>query len=167
MNNIKIDSYFETEDNTILFKMKPIYGTDAERDCATINYGNKLYFVDHKDKDKIINFNKNFVFISNESEDYPSYSYNYKRFTYLDFIFNYNNESVYYKFKNNNKYDLRSCNVELFHFYHEVVTKKYNVIEYKNGHHLKIGQDANIMKNPMWKIIENNTEFWLMFCEKN
>ena len=167
MNNIKIDSYFETDDNTILSKMKPIYGTDEELDCGTINYGNKLYFVDHKEKDKIINFNKNFVFITSENEDYPSYSYNYKRFTYLDFIFNYNNESVYYKFKNNNKYDLRKCNVELFHFYHEVVTKKYNVIEYKNGHHLKIGQDANIMKNPMWKIVENNTEFWLMFCEKN
>lgn len=167
MNNIKIDSYFETEDNTILSKMKPIYGTDEELDCGTINYGNKLYFVDHKDKDKIINFNKNFVFITSENEDYPSYSYNYKRFTYLDFIFNYNNESVYYKFKNNNKNDLRRCNVELFHFYHEVIAKKYNVIEYIIGHYLTIGQDANIMKNPLWIVKENNNEYLLMYCEKN
>ena len=33
-----------------------------------------------------------------EDEDYPSYSYNYKRFTYLDFIFNFNKDSSYYHF---------------------------------------------------------------------
>ena len=167
MNINKIDSYFEANDNIILSKMKPVYGTDELLNCGTITFGNKVYLIDYKDKDKIINFNKNFIFNDFENEIYPSYTYNYKRFTYLDFIFNYNNESVYFKFNNNSNYDLRRCNVEIYHFYHENIIKKYNVIEYIKGHYITSGQDANIMKNPLWKIKENDKEYLLMYCEKD
>lgn len=167
MNINKIDSYFETNDNIILSKMKPVYGTNELLNCGTITFGDKVYFVDHKDKDKIINFNKNFIFNDYENEDYPSYTYNYKRFTYLDFIFNYNPESVCYKFKNGKIFDLRRCNVEIYHYYHKNIIEKYNVIEYISGHYLTLGQDAGIMKNPLWKISENNKEYLLMYCEKD
>ena len=167
MNINKIDSYFENDNNSILLKMKPVYGTNEILNCGTITFNNKVYFVDFKDKDNIINFNKNFVFIDCDKEDYPSYTYNYKRFTYLEFIFNYNSESVYFNFKNNNKYDLRHSNVEIYHFYHKIIMEKYNVIEYITGHYLTLGQDAGIMKNPLWKIIENDKEYLLMYCEKD
>ena len=167
MNINKIDSYFENDNNSILLKMKPVYGTNEILNCGTITLNNKVYFVDFKDKDNIINFNKNFVFIDGDKEDYPSYTYNYKRFTYLEFIFNYNSESVYFNFKNNNKYDLRHSNVEIYHFYHKIIMEKYNVIEYITGHYLTLGQDAGIMKNPLWKIIENDKEYLLMYCEKD
>ena len=110
MNINKIDSYFEIDNINILSKMKHTYGTDEELNCGTITFGSKIYYVDYKDKDKIVNFNKNFIFNDYDNEDYPSYTYNYKRFTYLDFIFNYNSESVYYNFKNSNKYDLPCYN---------------------------------------------------------
>ena len=45
--------------------------------------------------------------------------------------------------------------------------EKYNVIEYITGHYLTLGQDAGIMKNPLWKIIENDKEYLLMYCEKD
>lgn len=167
MNINKIDSYFENDNNYILSKMKPVYGTNEILNCGTITFGDKVYFVDYKDKDNIINFNKSFVFIDYDKEDYPSYTYNYKRFTYLDFIFNYNSESVYFKFKNNNKYDLRRSNVEIYHFYHKYIIENYNVIEYIPGHYLALGQDAGVMKNPLWKIIENDKEYLLMYCEKD
>ena len=167
MNINKIDSYFENDNNSILLKMKPVYGTNEILNCGTITFNNKVYFVDFKDKDNIINFNKNFIFIDGDKEDYPSYTYNYKRFTYLEFIFNYNSESVYFNFKNNNKYDLRHSNVEIYHFYHKIIMEKYNVIEYITGHYLTLGQDAGIMKNPLWKIIENDKEYLLMYCEKD
>jgi len=167
MNINKIDSYFENDNNSILLKMKPVYGTNEILNCGTITFNNKVYFVDFKDKDNIINFNKKFVFIDCDKEDYPSYTYNYKRFTYLEFIFNYNSESVYFNFKNNNKYDLRHSNVEIYHFFHKNIMEKYNVIEYITGHYLTLGQDAGIMKNPLWKIIENDKEYLLMYCEKD
>ena len=167
MNINKIDSYFENDNNSILLKMKPVYGTNEILNCGTITFNNKVYFVDFKDKDNIINFNKNFVFIDGDKDDYPSYTYNYKRFTYLEFIFNYNSESVYFNFKNNNKYDLRHSNVEIYHFYHKNIMEKYKVIEYITGHYLTLGQDAGIMKNPLWKIIENDKEYLLMYCEKD
>jgi hypothetical protein len=163
----KIDSYFEDERELTDCKMKPIYGLDESLNCGTIIYGDKTYFIDYKDKDKIINSNKNFVFINVDKEDYPSYTCNYKRFTYLDFIFNYNAESVFYNFKNNNKFDLRRCNVEIYHNYHRHILENYNFIEYIKGHYLTVGQDANIMKNPLWRIIENDKEYLLMYCEKN
>ena len=123
MNIDKIDSYFEIDNITILSKMKAVYGIDEQLNCGTITYGDKIYFLDYNDKDKIINFNKNFVFNEYDKEDYPSYTSNYTRFTYLDFIFNYNQESVEFIFKNNNQYDLRKSNVEIYHIYHKFVLK--------------------------------------------
>jgi hypothetical protein len=167
MNFNKIDSYFEEDNINISSKMKPVYGTDEQLNCGTITYGDRVYFIDNNDKDKIINFNKNFIFNDYINEDYPSYTSNYKRFNYLDFIFNYNPEIVCYNFKNNNKYDLRRNNVEIYHHYHKNIIDKYNVIEYIPGHYLKLGHDAGIMKNPLWKIRENDKEYILMYCEKD
>ena len=146
--------------------MKPKYSTNEKLMCGVIEYNNKTYLVDLNDKDRIINFNKSFVFV-NETDIYPSYCYNYKRFNYLDFIFNYNQESVYFIFKNKNQYDLRRSNVEIYHIYHKIISQKYEIIEYKRGHYLTMGQDANIMKNPIWKIKENEKEYLLMYCEKD
>ena len=163
MNPNKSHSYFEMESA----KMKPAYGVNDEYNCGVIHYGRKSFMVDLNDKDRIVNFSKKFVFIDYANEDYPSYALNYKRFTFLDFIFNYKGENVHFHFKNGDKYDLRRCNVEIYHFYHEVVSKKYDVIDYINGHYASTGQDANVMKNPLWKIVENDKEYWLMYCEKN
>ncbi len=49
----------------------------------------------------------------------------------------------------------------------QYIENNYEIIERYNGHCKKLGKDANIMKNHMWKIIENNQEFLLMYCEKN
>jgi len=146
--------------------MKPVYSTNIELLCGVIEYNNKTFLVDLSDKDRIINFNKSFVF-ANADDMYPSYSYNYKRFSYIDFIFSFSQESVYYIFKNENPLDLRRCNVEIYHFYHKNILDSYEIIEYINGHYLTMGQDANIMKNPMWRVKENDKEYLLMYCEKN
>ena len=167
MNINKIDSYSETQNTFNDVKMKPIYGTNTELKCGTICYGGNFYLVDYEDKDKIINFNKNFVFVNSENEIYPSYAYNYKRFTYLDLLFNFNEETSYYHFKNGNKFDIRRSNVEIYHHYHKNIIQNYNVIEYINGHYNCSGQDAYIMKNPLWKIRENNKEYLLLYCEKD
>jgi len=145
--------------------MKPVYLTNEELNCGVIKYNDKTYLVDTKDKDRIVNFSKKFVFVNNY-DVYPSYCSNYKRFTYLDFIFSTNNEGLYYHFKNNNCCDLRRCNVEKYHYYHKVISTKYNVLEYINGHSIDIGVSANIIKNPLWLISENDREYLLMYCEK-
>lgn len=146
--------------------MKPKYYTNEDLNCGIIEYNNNTYLVDLNDKDKIINFNASFVF-ANETDAYPSYCRNYKRVNYLNFIFNYNDETVYYKFKNDNKYDLRKNNVEIYHSYHATIIQTYKTAEYIQGHYLTIGQSANVMKNPLWKIEENGKNYLLMFCEKN
>jgi len=165
VNKIEIINKEYDNDKTE-YKMKPVYSTDTNLLCGVIEYNNKKYYVDQNDKDRIINFNKSFVF-TNGDDIYPSYCYNYKRFSYLDFIFQYNRESVYYHFKNGNELDLRKCNVEIYHYYHKNILEKYKVVEYIEGHYNQRGQDANIMKNPMWKIQENDVYYLLMYCEKN
>ena len=146
--------------------MKPKYSTNEKLMCGVIEYNSKIYLVDLNDKDRIINFNKSFIFV-NETDIYPSYCYNYKRFSYLDFIFNYNQETVYFIFKNENNCDLRRTNVEIYHIYHKNISQKYEIIEYMRGHYLTMGQDANLMKNPIWRIKENEKEYILMYCEKD
>jgi len=165
-NKNKIDKQCTSNLNNTYINMKPTYAIDNKLICGIINYNGKIYLVDLEDKDRIINFNKKFVFI-NETDIYPSYSSNYKRFNYLDFIFNYSQESVHYVFKNENQNDLRKCNVEIYHFYHKNIIETYDVIEYTKGHYLTMGQDANIMKNPIWRINENGKEYLLMYCEKD
>jgi hypothetical protein len=161
----KIDNK-NIHNSTSIEPMKPKYSTDEKLMCGVIDYNNKTYLVDLNDKDRIINFNKSFVFV-NETDIYPSYCYNYKRFNYLDFIFNYNQETVYFIFKNENQYDLRKSNVEIYHIYHKIISQKYEIIEYICGHYLTMGQDANVMKNPIWRIKENEKEYMLMYCEKD
>jgi hypothetical protein len=165
-NKNKIDIQNTPNLNNNYTIMKPTYSTDEKLLCGIIEYNNRKYFVDLIDKDRIVNFNKNFVFI-NKTDIYPSYSSNYKRFNYLDFIFNYNQETVYYLFKNGNQHDLRKCNVEIYHYYHKTIIETYDVIEYIKGHNMRMGHDANIMKNPIWKINENGKEYILMYCEKD
>ena len=162
----KIDSPSIIVSNYTIPTMKPVYSTNEELLCGVIEYNNHIYLMDLKDKDKILNFNKTFVF-ANESDIYPSYSANYKRFSYLDFIFSLNTESIHFVFKNKNQYDLRRGNVELNHWYHKTIIETYPEAKYIKGHYLTVGQDANIMKNPIWKIKENDKEYLLMYCEKN
>ena len=38
------------------------------------------------------------------------------------------------------------------HHYHNKITENYDVIEYIEGHYYTISQDANIMKNPLWRV---------------
>ena len=162
----KIESYPIENTNKTNAIMKPVYLTNEELMCGVIEYNGKTYLVDLKDKDRIINSNKSFIFI-NETDIYPSYSSNYKRYTYLDFIFSFNKENVHFVFKNNNHFDLRKSNVEIYHWYHKNIIEKYEVIKYIPGHYLTLGQSAGIMKNPIWKVKENNKEYLLMYCEKN
>jgi hypothetical protein len=55
----------------------------------------------------------------------------------------------------------------MYHHYHNKITEKYNVIEYIDGHYYKTGKDANIMKNPLWRVKEkeDGKEVLLMYCE--
>ena len=104
-------------------EMKPIYLFDKKLLCGVIEYGNNTYYLDIEDKDKIINFEKKFVF-NNESDIYPSFNYNNKRINYLEFLYGYKeNGNVNYIFKNGNEYDLRKCNINFFLLNSTISTK--------------------------------------------
>jgi len=147
-------------------EMRPVYSTNTELMCGVIEYNGKTYLFDFSDIAKIINFNKKFIFVD-EKDIYPSYPCNYKRFTYLDFIFTNNSNDTCVVFKNENQFDLRQSNVGIYHRFHKQIVEQYDVIEYIPGHNLKRGCDANIMKNPIWKIRENEKEYFLMYCDKD
>ena len=162
----KIETSSNHNMNSPNLDMKPIYSTNRELMCNTIQYNNKEYLLDFEDKDRIINSGKTFHYFHDDN-DYPSFGYNYKRVNYLHFIFDDNFESTIPIFKNNNKFDMRRCNVDIFHKHHKYVSENYNVIDHIPGHFLKSGQTANMMKNPLWKINENGKEYLLMYCEKD
>ena len=64
--------------------------------------------------------------------------------------------NIEYIFINGNDFDLRRENIIIHHIYHNTILNKYNIIDYKLGHYTENGKDAYVIKNPMWKITENN-----------
>jgi hypothetical protein len=54
------------------------------------------------------------------------------------------------------------------HYYHSAVEEKYTIMEFIPGKIVTRGkQTKDQMKNPIWKVKENNKEYLLMYCEKN
>ena len=161
----KIESINSSEN--IHKQMKVIPTVDTTLLCGVLDFSGKKYYLDFSDFNKFILEDKRLNFINN-SDVYPSYLHNYKRFSLLELLFSYNSSNINYIFKNNNPYDLRRSNVEIYHQHHEEVKKTYTIIEYIQGHYLTAGNDACVLKNPMWKIInEQNEEVILMYCETN
>lgn len=156
------------ESNDGLIKqLKVVPTVDVDLLCGILDFSGKKYLVDFPDFNKFIVANKKFTFID-ENDFYPSYLYNYKRFSLLETIFLYNSKNINYIFKNNNPYDLRRDNIEIYHYYHTIVKKNYQIIEYIQGHYMTIGNDAYVLKNPMWRIKnDNNEESIIMYCEKD
>ena len=80
----------------------------------------------------------------------------------MDILYIFKKDNIYYKFLNNNKYDLRPDNVIVYHQYHKIIEKEYNIKQYIPGHYNNNGKDAYIMKNPIWITLDNG---YLMYCE--
>lgn len=146
---------------------KLVYDFDAQLNCGIIRFDEKFVLMDFKDLFSIINFDRNFIYFNATDKDYPFYLKHHQKITYLEYLFKYDPINIEYVFKNNNKFDLRRENTIIYHNFHKTIANKYDIIEFKLGHYINTGTDAYVMKNPMWKIMENNKEYWLMYCEKD
>ena len=135
-----------------------------------IEYSNgKIYIVDEHVFEKILNFNKKFIF-NNDTEPYPSYGVNRKYITLVEFIFELNPELYSYTFKTSNIFDLRYKNIKNIVPKDFIeLTKNYNVVEYlTDGVLVRRGKYAGELKNPICKILDEfNKEEYLMLCNKN
>lgn len=135
-----------------------------------IEYSNgKIYIVDEHIFEKILNFNKKFIF-NNNTDLYPSYGVNRKYITLIEYIFEFNPELYSYTFKTNNIFDLRYKNIKNIVPKDFIeLTKNYNVVEYLTGGVLvRRGKYAGELKNPICKILNKyNKEEYLMLCNKN
>jgi hypothetical protein len=143
------------------------YDFNPQLNCGVICFNEQLVLIDFKDLFSIINFNRNFIHYYPEDKDYPYYLRHQQKISYLEYLFNFDSSNIEYVFKNNNKFDLRRENITIYHNFHKKIVEKYNIVDFKLGHYIDTGIDAYTMKNPMWKIIENEKEYWLMYCEKD
>jgi hypothetical protein len=143
-----------------------IYNFDPVLNCGVINFNDKTVTMDFKDLFSIINFDKNFIYYTDEKL-YPYYLRHNQKITYIEHLFKFDNSNIECIFKNNNPFDLRRENVTIIHKYHNAIIQSHNALDYTLGHYIENGKDAYIMKNPMWKIMENGKEYILMYCEKD
>ena len=146
--------------------ISPKYSFDNELNCNIISYNDKYIYIDCDDLMKILNFKKNFT-LNNDDDDYPSFGENYKKYFLIEFLYKFDMNSVTYIFRNNNKHDLRKCNIEIYHKYHREIAKSYKIIKYIPGHFKNRGISANQMKNPLWIVEKNGMNIILMYCEKD
>lgn len=84
--------------------------------------------------------------------EYPYYVYNYHNIDLLEHIIGLRRLNLDIEFINKNNNDLRRKNLQYKHKYHKIMIQKYPNAEYIQGHYKNNGQDAYIIKNPMWKI---------------
>lgn len=146
---------------------KLLYDFDAQLNCGVICFNDQTVLMDFKDLFSIINFDRNFIHFYPVEKDYPYYFRHNQMISYLEHLFIYDSSNIEYVFKNNNNFDLRRENLLIYHSFHRNISNKYDIIDFKLGHFFNTGNDAYIMKNPMWKIQENDKEYWLMYCEKD
>ncbi len=116
-------------------------------------------WTDLQNIDKKINFTKD--------REYPFYRENNRSISILEYLFGYKQSENIYVFKNNDSMDLRRENITCYPPIYSQLLEKYNIIDYIPGHVKTIGQQAYKMKNPIWKIKENEKEYLLMYCEKD
>lgn len=119
--------------------------------------------LDDEDHENLENFSKKIRFT--DDDKYPFYRENNRTITILEYLYGYDPKKYLYLFKNNDEYDLKRDNVTICPLEHSELIEKHNVIEYIPGHSKAIGQHANKMKNPLWKIKEENNEYLMMYCE--
>jgi hypothetical protein len=94
--------------------------------------------------------------------EYPYYVKNGKDIQITELLFGL---YVHIEFKDKNKYNLHSDNIILKYIKHSAnsfVEKNYNVIDYIQGHVSK-----SILYNPCWVILENDIQYYLIYCEIN
>jgi hypothetical protein len=144
----------------------PTFSKNDEFNCYNISGGNTVYLVDREDFQKIISIEK--VFHYDESnDDYPYYkNTNSKKISYIEIIYSINRFMNKIKHKNNNKKDLRRCNIEISSNHFAGALDEYNVIDYLGGHSKQYGIKAGVIQNPRWTIREEDgTESIAMYCE--
>ena len=78
-------------------QMKVIPSVDTTLLCGVLDFSGKKYYLDFSDFNKFILEDKRLNFINN-SDVYPSYLYNYKRFSLLEVLFSYNSSNIKYVF---------------------------------------------------------------------
>ena len=133
-------------------------------DYYYLNYGNNIKFIiDKDDWENIYQLEKTFKLY--KQQEYPSYKYNNKNVTLLEFIFKFNKEEHIYYFKNNDTHDLRRANVLCYPNLYKTIVDKYNIIDFIQGHYSTLGQSAYKIKNCLWKIKEGDKIYLLMYCE--
>ena len=121
--------------------------------------------LDEDDWTDLQNINKKLNFT--KDSEYPFYRENNRSISILEYLFGYKPSDNIYVFKNNDDMDLRRENITCYPPIYSQLVEKYNIIDYIPGHVKTIGQHAYKMKNPIWKIKENEKEYLLMYCEKD
>jgi hypothetical protein len=121
------------------------------------------FLLDNEQLVKVLNYNTKWYY---KSSIYPYYINTYAnldKVNLLEFLFGLKNNI---KFVNTylDYYDLRETNIIIEtqkHNYDDIISKKYNVIEYIQGH-IKLDK----IVNPVWKIQDNDV-YYLMYCHKD
>lgn len=133
--------------------------------CNTLQINNKIFYLDHLDFINIINNSEKIIM--NDDDTYPILIIKKKKYSLLTYLYKLECSNLYIDFINGKKNDLRKNNIKIYHNYHLFVKEQYDIINYIPGHYNTIGRDSYIMKNPLWRIRENDNEYLLMYCEND
>ena len=122
------------------------------------------FLLDNEQLVKILNYNTKWYY---KSSIYPYYINTYAnldKVNLLEFLFGRKNNIKFVNNTYSDYYDLRESNIIIEtqkHNYDDIISNKYNVVEYIQGH-IKLDK----IVNPVWKIQDNDI-YYLMYCHKD
>lgn len=154
-------------------RIKPNINFTPSSNCFVVSFGEEIQYLISSDK---INMIMSTIFwnMPDDTCIWPYYIHNGKPVSLFQklFMVRYTmNDDLNVVFKDGNKGNLKTDNIEIYHPYHTTVCKTHDVIEYFQGHIPTNGPDAYLIKNPIWKIrvdTSGSEEFiYCMYCEPN
>jgi len=140
---------------------------NSQTNIFSLTFGNgKTIKLDSNQIVKLINNDINLrkkVFID-EFDEYPYIKKNGIKHNLLEVLLGFKLDEQKIEYKNNDKYDITTNNLGIYHEYYLKIKDKYNIIDYNPGHLKNIGLTSGIYKNPIWK---TNDGLYIMYCGKN
>ena len=92
---------------------------------------------------------------------------NYNKSYLLELIFGYSFKQYYYKFKDSNIFNYTKNNLHISPKVRNNLPNNVEILEEYMGHTKSKGKCANMMKNPYWKVKENDEIYFIMYCDTN
>jgi len=145
------------------------YNSETKSMVVEINDNTKLY-LDPEYLEKI-HFSKSKYsspkWFVDDNQFIYTHDTNYNKSYLLELIYGYSFKQYYYTFNDMNIFNYTKKNVHISPKVRDNLPNNVEILEEYIGHAKSKGKCAGMMKNPYWKVKDNDEIYYIMYCDTN